>query len=58
MAQAFAAAFGVGRDDRSIGTLDSSGVALAAIQGLYEIVKEKERQIEALEARLAKLESK
>lgn len=57
MAQDFSAAFGLGSDDRSIGALDSSGVALAAIQGLYELLQEKERRIEALEARLSKLET-
>jgi hypothetical protein len=56
MAQDFAAAFGLGSDDRSIGTLDSSGVALAAIQALYEIVQEKDSRIEALEKRLTALE--
>jgi hypothetical protein len=34
MAQDFHAAFGLGPDDQSIGVLDASGVALAAIQGL------------------------
>ena len=58
MAQDFASAFGLGSDDKRINPLDSNGVALAAIQGLYEIVQEKERRIEALEARLARLESK
>jgi len=57
MAQDFSAAFGLGSDERSISTLDSSGVALAAIQGLYEIVKEKDGEIEKLKARLSKLES-
>ena len=57
MAQDFAAAFGVGNDNRSIGTLDADGVALAAIQALYEIVKEKDVELEALKARLSKLES-
>jgi hypothetical protein len=58
MAQDFSAAFGLGSDDRSIATLDSSGVALAAIQALYEMVKEKEIEIDALKARLSKLEEK
>ena len=58
MAQDFAAAFGVGSDDRSIGTLDSSGVALAAIQALYEMAKEKDAEIAALKARLSDLESR
>jgi hypothetical protein len=34
VAQDFQAAFGLGQDDTSIGTVDADGVALAAIQGL------------------------
>lgn len=63
MAQDFHKAFGLGADDRSIDSMDADGVALAAIQGLYEVVKEKDAQIAtqqeqivALEARLAALE--
>ncbi|MFQ3683128.1 tail fiber domain-containing protein [Roseiflexus sp.] len=70
MAQDFYAAFGLGSDDRTISTIDLDGVSLAAIQGLYEVVQEKEAQnaelrarvaqqqtqIDALEARLAALE--
>jgi hypothetical protein len=57
MAQDFHAAFGVGgKDDKHIGTIDSDGVALAAIQGMYEIVQEKDAQIASLEARVAALE--
>src|SRR5207244_1513965 len=37
-AQDFAEAFGVGEDDRHISTVDADGVALAAIQGLYQMV--------------------
>jgi hypothetical protein len=36
VAQDFHAAFGLGADDKRIATLDSSGVALAAIQGLNQ----------------------
>ncbi len=45
VAQDFYAAFGTGADERYIGTIDADGVALAAIQGLYEIVQEKECEI-------------
>jgi endosialidase-like protein len=50
MAQDFAAAFGVGNDDRSIGTLDADGVAFAAIQELYEEVQELRKRLAALES--------
>jgi len=56
MAQDFHAAFGVGEDERHISTVDADGVALAAIQGLYGRVQEKDAQIAALEARVAALE--
>ena len=48
MAQDFYAAFGVGPDEKHIAMVDADGVALAAIQGLHEIVQEKEAAIEAL----------
>ena len=48
MAQDFHAAFGVGPDEKHIAMVDADGVALAAIQGLHEVVKEKEVQIESL----------
>lgn len=46
MAQDFAAAFAVGEDDKHICTVDAQGVALAAIQGLYRILQEKDAQLE------------
>jgi len=52
MAQDFAAAFNVGEDDKHITTIDADGVSLAAIQGLYQIVQEKDRRISQLEAEL------
>ncbi len=58
MAQDFYAAFGVGEDERHISTVDADGVALAAIQGLYQTVRDQESHIAALEARLAALEGK
>lgn len=39
-AQDFKAAFGLGTDDKSIGTVDEEGVALAAIQGLNRRLQE------------------
>ena len=59
MAQDFYAAFGLGDSDKVITTGDLDGVALASIQGLYEIAQEKDaqlaaqqRQIDAQQARL------
>ena len=42
IAQDFSAAFGVGEDDTHINTVDADGVALAAIQGLYHLVQQKD----------------
>ncbi|MCH7643124.1 MAG: tail fiber domain-containing protein [Chloroflexi bacterium] len=56
MAQDFAAAFNVGENNTTISVVDADGVALAAIQGLFEIVLEKEAQIAAMQDRLAALE--
>ena len=58
MAQDFYAAFQVGMDERYIGTLDADGVALAAIQGLHQVVQEKDAQIVALEAQNNDLEAR
>jgi hypothetical protein len=49
MAQDFSRIFKLGNDDKSIGTVDSAGVALAAIQGLHQMVKAKDAKISALE---------
>lgn len=58
MAQDFHAAFSIGQDGRYISTVDEEGVALAAIQELYRIVRGSGRlaqqgQIDSLERRLA-----
>lgn len=52
MAQDFAAAFKVGEDDKHITTIDADGVSLAAIQGLYQMVQERDLRIRQLEAEL------
>ena len=51
MAQDFLFGVRTGLDDKHITTIDADGVALAAIKGLHEVVKEKEAKIEALESR-------
>lgn len=55
MAQDFAAAFGLGADDRHIFPLDAGGVALAAIQGLHGLVQAQRVRLEALERELTAL---
>ena len=57
MAQDFYAAFGLGRDDRHIASLDLAGAAVAAIQGMHAEMDELRvenaelrRRLEALEA--------
>jgi hypothetical protein len=65
MAQDFAAAFSVGADDKHIATVDESGVALAAIKGLYQqLLAEKQgnnakaKKISNLERELATIKAK
>jgi hypothetical protein len=55
MAQDFAAAFGLGADDRHIFPLDAGGVALAAIQGLHGLIQAQGTRLEALERELTAL---
>ena len=50
MAQESDRAFGVGEDNKHINTVGADGVALSAIRGLYEIVREKEAEIAHLKA--------
>jgi hypothetical protein len=45
MAQDFYAAFGLGDNDKYIAQGDAQGVALASIQGLYQLVQEKDEQM-------------
>ncbi len=56
VAQDFHAAFHVGEDDKRIATIDADGVALGAIQGLHDLLMEKDAQIAALKEQNAKLE--
>jgi hypothetical protein len=55
MAQDFAAAFGLGVDDRHIFPLDAAGVALSAVQGLHGLVQAQATRLEALEREIARL---
>ena len=60
MAQDFNAAFEVGENNKAgekryINSLDADGVALAAIQGLNEVVKEKDAEIKELKQAVSEL---
>ncbi len=55
-AQDFYKAFGLGKDDRHIASLDVNGIALVSIQELNNRLQEKDAQIAELEARLEALE--
>jgi hypothetical protein len=55
MAQDFWAAFGTGDNDRCIPTVDSNGVALAAIQALYERVQRIGKETDELRSENAAL---
>ncbi len=57
MAQDFRAQFGLGDDDKTIALSDVSGVALAAIKGLHEVVKEKDAEIQSLRERTEAMEA-
>lgn len=58
MAQDFYAAFGLGDSDKYIAQGDAQGVALASIQGLYQMVQQKDEEIEALKVELRALEER
>jgi len=58
VAQDFHAAFSTGEDDKHLAALDTAGVALAAIQGLYQVVQEKECRIDELEGDKSGLEAR
>jgi hypothetical protein len=69
--QDFHAAFGLGADALHIASLDADGVALAAVQGLYQralkqeewilsqrlLLREQDARVQALEAQVAALEA-
>lgn len=57
-AQDFRAAFGLGNDDKTIGTVDADGVALAAAQALERRSAEQAARIEALERENAEMRAR
>ena len=57
-AQDFRAAFGLGQDDQSIATVDSSGVALSAIQALNSKCERLSEMLEVKDSRIAELEGR
>jgi hypothetical protein len=56
-AEDFRAAFGLGKDDKTIAEGNAYGVALAAAKGLYQKLKVDDAEIAALKARLATQDS-
>ncbi len=56
VAQDFSAAFGLGESDTGISTVDADGVAMAGIQGLYQLSQEQASRIQTLEAQVTALE--
>ena len=57
-AQDFKKTFGVGENDKTISTIDPSGIALAAIKELYKQLKEKDAELKELKEELNRLKSK
>jgi hypothetical protein len=55
MAQDFHAAFGLGHSDKHLTTTDVDGVALAAIQGVYQMVRDRDARIAEQAAEVADL---
>lgn len=55
MGQDFYKAFSLGFGETGISTLDTSGVALAAIQGLHSLVEQKDAEIASLRTEVAEL---
>ncbi|HEX8492451.1 MAG TPA: tail fiber domain-containing protein [Pyrinomonadaceae bacterium] len=56
MAQDFFSTFKVGEGDRTIATIDPDGVALAAIQGLNEEIKDRDAKIEGQQRQVDRLQ--
>jgi hypothetical protein len=58
MAQDFAAAFGLGADERRLAPGDVGGVALAAIQALYLKLQQRDAELQRRDAELAALHAR
>jgi hypothetical protein len=58
VAEDFHSLFGLGGSDKAISGVDRSGVALAAIQGLYQLVEEKDAEIAALKEQNERMQSR
>lgn len=56
MAQDFYSTFNVGENDKTITTVDPDGVALAAIQGLNEELKDRDKKIEQQQQQITQLQ--
>lgn len=56
MAEDFYAAFGLGANDKHVVPGDQASVALLVVQGLHQVVQEKDREIADLKSRLEALE--
>ncbi len=56
-AQDFNKAFQFGADEHYISSVDADGIAMAAIRSLYEMVKERDKTIEAHENRIHEMET-
>ena len=55
MTRFFNREFGLGSTETTLNSLDLDGVALTAIQGLYEVVQEQKKEIERLRAEMDEL---
>ncbi|MBD2354971.1 tail fiber domain-containing protein [Tolypothrix sp. FACHB-123] len=58
MAQDFAATFNCGESDRFINAVDANGVALAAIQALYQKLQAQDLEINSLRQQISEMQSK
>lgn len=58
MAQDFRSAFNLGADDKNIYSVDAQGVSLAAIQGLYQMIQEKDRKIDQQSIQIDQLQNR